>query len=497
MKLYIKLIFWAIVVIIVGIMGAYFYTSMEQEEKTYQLDIFSLIPENTKSILQINNLDSFSQQIDENIFDDFSNEKRFDWINFLSRFILPLKNEKKSFPGWGKGRIVVSFHDKGEIYYTKVRTNEISVWKDMLETVIFPPFPPVVQKYNGEKILHYSLADNRFFSCIFKEGIFIGSFNSKLIENIIINWNSGVSVKNDPNFTQISETAGKKTLATLFYYVEKKDVFLKDKASPALNIEGWTSSDISFSPDKIWFSGYYLPNDETHDFSASLETLKPISLFQTKLFPSATVLTKSRVFDLNAIQSKISPKDDDPGTQKIISSLKKLFFKHIENEHHIVYLKDSINNDLLKIYCLKVNEKKVFERGLYNYPNLFYKERFFIVEDPDLLSLIFGDEFFPESVQYYFSFFDDYMVISRSEEELDIYLTGVLSKKTSGLVDKSDFLCHISISGDFRAIRQYRKNSDLQFCGKAAEYPDFFLNRKIESYFTKEDKLVFYHIIFK
>jgi len=502
MKLYIKLIFWTIVVIIVGCIGiyfySYFYSSMKQNQKTYQFDIFSLIPENTKSILQVNNLDLFSRQLDENVLKDFPNEKMFDWTKSLFRFILPLKSEQKTFPGWGKGGIVISFHDKGEVYYSRVRSGEISVWKDMMENEIFPPFPPVVQNYEGMEILHYALADNRFFSCVFKGGIFIGSFNGKLIEEVISGWAKGTSIKNDPQFARIFDTAGKKALATLFYYVEKSDVPIQDTTVPDVGVEGWTSSDVSFSAGEICFLGYYLSNDAMHDFSASLGTLKPISLLRSKLFPTETVLRRSRVIDLKEISER--KRADESYSQKNIPVIKDLFLDHIKNELHVVYFKNAVKEDISKVYCLKVNQKGDFEKGLRNYPNIFVKERFFAIKNSDLLSNIFGNEFFTGRYQYYLSFFDDYAIISRSEEALEIYLNNV-AKKSADLEDtglsRRDDPCHITVSGDLRKIYQYKKNSGLRFRGKAAKYPAFFSNRKIEIHLTKEDEFIFYYLVVK
>ena len=500
MKLYIKLILWIIFVVIVGLLVYFYITSMKQEEETYQADIFSFIPKNTKSILQINNLDMFSKQLAENVLKDFPDEKMLDWTKSLNRFIFPLKSDEKSFPGWGKGRILISFHDKGEMYYTKLRSDEIAVWKEMLENKIFPPFPPVIQKYEGKEILHYSLADNRFFSCVFNGGIFIGSFNSKLIEEAVSDWKNGTSVKSDPNFIRTSKTAGKKTLAILFYYVDKNNFFLTDTTEPNLNIEGWTSSDVSFPDNEIWLSGYYLPNDKTHDFSASIGSLKSAPLLRTRLFPRETVLIRSQLFDLNAIQSETSEsKTEGEHSQKNISALNDLFLKYTENELHVVYLKDSIKKEISKVYCLKINQKEDFEKELRNYPNVFVKEKFITVKNPDLLSDIFRDNFFSKGTQYHLSFFEDYAIISRNEEALGNYLNNLAKRSSPNYIDlakKPGDPCHISVLGDLRSIRQY-KNSILQFQGITAEYPDFFSSRKMGIHFTKGDEFIFYHIVFK
>lgn len=516
MKLYYKLIAWIVFIVFAVVTGIYFYSVMKQEEKTYQTDIYSYVPGNTKSILQINKFDQFSLLFDKNIPVDASSGSMFDWTRTLERCIYPLKNDGNMFSQWGRGRMIVSFHEEGEIYYTKLRSDEVAVWKDILEKEIFPPFPPLVQKFEGMDILHYTLADNRFFSCTFKGGIFIGSFNNKLIEKVIQCEKNGTSVRNDAKFIQISKTGGKRTVATLFYYVEENDFIIHDSGARIFpKLEGWTGSDITFMDNEIWFSGYYKPSNRSEDLGNVVVATKTTSLFKPELFPPETVFAKSIDIDLKAHREAM------PETGKRVYSYggkgslspDSLFLNFTGNEFHVIYVKDTLKENVSKVYCLKIDRKEDFERNLRSYlytvPKYYYGIKQYyengtlntliVLRNFNMLNDIFGDKFFPQSDHYFLTFFNDYLVISEKEDELMSYMNRLTNAKSSDFMNLSKNLsdpCHVSLLGNIGLVYETQDYSSVQLAGLAEKYPEFFAKWKLGIHLTKEENLLFYHIVF-
>jgi hypothetical protein len=515
MNLYYKLIAWIVFIVFAIVAGIYFYTVMKQEERTYQADIYSFIPGDTKSILQINKFDRFSLLFDKNIAVDSTTGSMFDWINTLEHCISPLENEGNMFSRWGRGKLMISFHDEGEIYYTKLRSDEVAIWKDILENEVFPPFPPLIQKFEGMDILHYSLPDNRFFSCTFKGGVFIGSFNNKLIEKVVLCRKNGTSVRNDAKFIQISKTGGKKTVATLFHYLEEKDFIVRDTTGQIFPFtEGWTGSDITFMDNEIWFSGYYKPSSKSEWFE-QVRTSKTTSLFKPELFPPETVFAKSADIDLNKIRAEMPEHE-----RRIYSYYRKdslspdsLFLNFSGHEFHTIYVTDTLKQNVSKVYCLKINREDDFERNLKTFlltvPKYYYgvkqyytgEKRFSIIglRNFNMLNDIFGDKLFPQSNQYYISFSNGYMIVADTEAELTGYLNRLTKNQSSNFSNLAKNLsdpCHVSILGNINMICQSQDYSPIRPAGFAEKYPDFFSKWKFGIHLTGEENLLFYHVVF-
>lgn len=486
---------------------------MGQDRKTHEVDLLSLIPADTKSILQINKFDRFSLQLDS-IITDSADEDMLNWFVTLNRFISPLKKEAKSLSQKENGYLLVSFHDEGDIYYAKLHPEEIDIWKKMLEKNVFPPFPPEIQRYEGIDILHYTLADDRFFSCIFKGGIFVGSFNNKLIEKVIRSWKEGNSIKNDARFVQISKTGGTTTDATLFYYIRpSQNMFLKDTTSTNFPIiEGWTSSDITFMDNEVWFSGYYKPTNEVNRLERSTEDNEGTILFHPQLFTPGIIFSESVNIDLNTIRS-----NHNSGVRPVSYfseenfSPDSLFLRFTGDEIHTLYMENSTSKKVSKIYCLKIQEREFFEKDFYkclysipgykNVKQLYLKDTTYPIislKNINLLNDVFCGKFFPENPNNYLSFFNDYLIVSQDEQALNLYLQNLSqpqSESFSQLAKNLGDECHVALLGDIDLIDQTTA-SPLELGGVLAKYPVFFSEWKFGVHITNSEKdLVFYHIV--
>ncbi|WP_280672467.1 MULTISPECIES: hypothetical protein [unclassified Dysgonomonas] len=71
--------------------------------------------------------------------------------------------------------------DKGSDLYIRTK----------LKTELFPYFPPKKRQYKGQEILFFTSGSNDFFSCVFLDGIFACGYNYKVLEDIIDTRQSG------------------------------------------------------------------------------------------------------------------------------------------------------------------------------------------------------------------------------------------------------------------------------------------------------------------
>ena len=502
MKLDYKLIGTIAFVIIGIIVSIYFLSALRENKQASQVDPFSLVPADATSVLQINNLGEFLLLFNKNIPIDSSNKDLFSWYVVLNQMASPLTKEANLFFQFEESPTYVSFHEDGEIYYLKLSSGELPKWEKLLkDNKFFSPFSSIEQEYNGFKIKHYALIDNRFFSLIEKDGIFIGSFNHKLLQKMINNWNQGISILKNEKFKQVLKTGGKKSTATLFHYVQTGEIpFVSDTTQvDPIFFSGWTSSDVTFSGDEIWFSGYYNPDDES-SLKNFAERRKMSLLFPSELIPAETSLIKG-----------VSVKNTE---ESILSEVP--VFSQFGDKLYVLYVNDSTREHTAKLYCFEINQQEAFEKELnvflqkkymyYSSKHKYIGDDFFkytFLQKASALNDIAGFEFFPENTSCFFSIFNGYMFVADTEIQLDTYLQKIQQSSEKQL--KKNFLlrenlnspCNLYLEINIDQIVQSKLYSSLYLSGSMSQYPSFFSqwNVGIQMSIVKDD-LLFYHLIF-
>lgn len=155
--------FFTVVIVIYGIM---FYQRLNFDRQIYDVDVHSYIPVDVSQVLQVN--------------------KTLD-LDKLAPFIVGLENllprieNSLTFPYY-----VVNTSGDGLVVMSKLNTSQQEALKRKIEIDIFPAFPPQKKKYKDAELLFYTTAkQSEFFVCTFFEGVFIGGYNYKSIEDAI------------------------------------------------------------------------------------------------------------------------------------------------------------------------------------------------------------------------------------------------------------------------------------------------------------------------
>lgn len=140
------------------------FRGLTRNKQVLTTDIYSYIPVDISSVLQINNEKSI------NLF-----------LPYLGKFdqVVPKLKASVNYP--------LSFVQKNSSLYmlgrvTKDRQKKI---RELLSSEIFPHYPPKINTYKGVEILFYLTENNDFFVCMFYKDIFAGGYDLQLLEDII------------------------------------------------------------------------------------------------------------------------------------------------------------------------------------------------------------------------------------------------------------------------------------------------------------------------
>ncbi len=150
--------------------------------------------------------------------------------------------------------------------------------------------------YDGVALNELNFNENKTLYYFFNKGIFGCTFSRFLVEDAIIQLNSGTPVSNDPTFDKIWNAAGKKVEATLFinysYFPQLVTNMLESKESsflkPLSTFANWTSLDISAKSNSLQFSGYTFSKDTSNNYLTIFRNQEPQNITIADDIPSST-----------------------------------------------------------------------------------------------------------------------------------------------------------------------------------------------------------------
>ncbi|MFH1320165.1 MAG: DUF3352 domain-containing protein [Bacteroidota bacterium] len=138
--------------------------------------------------------------------------------------------------------------------------------------------------------------ESETFSYTFLQNIFIGSFNSLLVEDAIRQLNTGKSLLNDRSFKKVKKTAGSKSDANIYLNYEIFPRFLGSFLNPASkryvqllsDLANWAEVDVKIKPDAIMLNGLTFTDDSTDQYMNLFIKQEPQKIELTKILPSNT-----------------------------------------------------------------------------------------------------------------------------------------------------------------------------------------------------------------
>ncbi|MBL0049645.1 MAG: hypothetical protein IPP32_16290 [Bacteroidetes bacterium] len=135
--------------------------------------------------------------------------------------------------------------------------------------------------YDGVALNELKINEDKTLYYFFNQGIFACTFSRFLMEDAIVQLNSGTPISADPAFDKIWNSAGKKVEATLFinytYFPQLFSTMLEPKEAGFLKalstFANWTSLDIKTKPNSYQLNGFTLSKDSSNNY---------LNIFKTK-----------------------------------------------------------------------------------------------------------------------------------------------------------------------------------------------------------------------
>lgn len=352
-----------IILLIVG--GIIMFRAVINNKQVYESDIYAYLPSDVTGILQI----SKEKQIDQTLsyFDE----------------LIPIIEATKasiSYPA-----ILVSYKD-ADYLVTKVTSFQEDEIKKILSDKIYPFFPPKEKTYRDATLLFYITDDNTFFICTFYKGIFIGGFNTPLIESYIDN-----SIDNNHG---IADTPlGKKIL---------------NKVKTNNNVSLFLNNENSFSAFNIYFNQKQI---EMQGYDTQ------INLYDWNC--------NQQIIDTLKVDYSIFPNDPLGYTIEMNNPLVSDSMQCLFSPPSYTF---NIDQNMPSIHMLKCAEDKFKIYNKLNDMELGYINKKFDINDFHAgyriytTSVQMSKEVFGIQSPIYLTFYNDYMVFSSDKSALIYYL---------------------------------------------------------------------------
>lgn len=151
-----------LLIITIIAIGIIMFQKLSHDKGVFETDLYTHIPMNATGILQIN------KEKDLNTFIKHTTE--------VQPIISTIK-KSLTYP------ILIAEQKKDLYIISKVTSEQESQIKLLLSGTLFSSFAPKSRMYKDAKILFYPAEGNRFFSCMFYHGFFIGGYNYTLLES--------------------------------------------------------------------------------------------------------------------------------------------------------------------------------------------------------------------------------------------------------------------------------------------------------------------------
>ena len=260
--------------------GYYAFTRLSIVDQNRNIDLFSLVPADSKAVLESENVDAFLKE-----YSKLTYHAELKNIHFpdLFRFLVNQLNDYATANAHGlssqMNHVLVSYHSPTEsnnqvIYFRKGFADE-ALLTNMLREFSSNEFLVKKDTYRGENILVYPLGNQDFLSIYSGEGFFALSYQKSLIEKVIDTYLDETSVRENEQFASMA--AKKKTPHYLTLYTRNTSLpFLKDKGEVR-----WCEYNFHVGSDVLFITGESIW-PETSSRAMVEESLKDIKTIVEK-----------------------------------------------------------------------------------------------------------------------------------------------------------------------------------------------------------------------
>lgn len=270
------------------------YLKMSVTERAEDFDLYTLVPADSKVIVDTENLVSLMQHINEL---SCSKDGRF---LYFSRFFVYLKehiNTLLEHTPHGLSRqmnkMLISFHapgsDRDQVFYCRLGAGDYEFVEDFIRKYFSSAFPSRFFDYKGEEIRIYPMPDDTFLACYFTTEFLVVSYQKKLIEQVIDARIGRNSILSDKAFSKVREGNRVVAPATIYACMQSVEMGKADDAFRyRANLGGWSEFNVNLDGDAIYLSGINHAVDSCDNFVNTLRMLAPVEEFPGSILPEST-----------------------------------------------------------------------------------------------------------------------------------------------------------------------------------------------------------------
>lgn len=373
LRKYLKIGIAIVFISLILISGLIMLQKLNHDKQVFDQDLHAYIPSEVSSVFQINrakDLKSYSKYFPE-----------------IENVLLSI-NSSVTFP-----LLVTSSFNKLYLF-AKVTVEQEQAIEKILSESLFTAFPPKVRIYNGAKIYFYPSVGNRFFACLFYNGIFAGGYDYELLERIVdtdrdkmlfandtlkslqpelkTSYSANLIFKEDTGFSVYNVGFGKNGRLELSGYersIYSDQSSCSNNQSDSVLLDHFILSD-SLLSYQIDFSGCMLSDEfkpyfDNPVYSLELDTLQSAPIYLLKYNKDRfTIFEKFNSLEKKYIGRRLNTKDVVLKKQHIYTSSEQLAFSVFsENapltisfyEGYLIYTKD--RNALIRYLTFRESSK--------------------------------------------------------------------------------------------------------------------------------------------
>ncbi len=363
--------------------------------------MLNLIPNESKIIIQINDLGYIKNFINNNQLFSQTNFAKDSLNNLIKRINIDQSKNSGilSFSSYGKNNTAITFISNKN-YSDSLNINNNKSYK-----------------YNRHDIFQ----EGDYFKTYLGNTV-ISSTSDIIIENTIRNYNSGKRGINNLSFYDLILSSNKNEPINIFTDSEldefSKEYFRSIEFYPIINTS-WKSYDLSKSNNDIRLTGITRINDSIKSKLSILKNINPKSLESDRLIPN----TFKSFLSITISDSNLFLKNyQDYLTQiNIVDGLGT--FEEIEVINEITFLQDDEKSIILSIVDLELIDKLSFSESI------DYSNKIFNLEISKNLNELFG--LFDQNLNIQYGILiDKFLVIGNSKNQLKKILTSFENKRT-------------------------------------------------------------------
>lgn len=423
---------------------------------TSEESVFTLIPINAAIILQVNNLQELSENI-QNI-PILKTAKQMQQIDQFYQNLLLLdstfdkipKNEKTTM-----GSIYFSLHqvskDESSVLFSTHQLKDYDLEKMLSELFKKKLSDLKSDEYDGTEIYALPIKKQNLFIAESNEILF-ASYSKILMQDAIRQSNTGSNLLQDPNFLQVQETISNSAIANLFFHwnnlAKLTGVFSTKDLSKNIYLNhfaAWSANDV-FIKDNTIFSSGLTSVDSKNDFLITLEDQSKNSTNICNIIPQNTAqllsicLSNTKTFNskksnfLQNHQKTFTWEEEKKALEKDNFNYSR-FLSNIGNEIGFFTIPsgkknaESIQFSFVKSKDIDQSSIDLSQLVDPSKQSTYNEIEIFTCKHPNLLSFLFGD-FFTTNNATSFVIIEDYFIFSSSADDLKFILDNYLSKNT-------------------------------------------------------------------